>query len=929
MKKFIFTATIALSTVLAFADKPFDTTVGEFFKNPVGYSLESPTFSWKLPVGEKNAVQTAYQITVMKTPDGRGEIPVWDSGKVLSSQSVKVPYGGKPLSSRERLYWRVRYWDADGNSSDWSDANFFEAGLLNNSDWLAKWIFSPDPRISKTVKINRPSHKNEHVADYLPPTYLRKEADFGKKIKSARLYVASRGIFQFYINGKKVGNDFWGTGWTDYKTRIQTNTYDITKMLWRGKNTFGAIIADGWYSGRMSSDKKSRGFYGDRPEILAQIEVEYADGSRETVATDASWKYSFGAILYSDIYDGEAYDARREMPDWNKNGFDDSAWKTPAEKNVEAKPLLEPRRNQPIVIKDILTPVSVRKVAKGTYIFDLGQNIAGWARIKIPARYGKTVRLRFAEMLKQDGTLYTDNYRSALSEDFYTSAGGIRPDEWEPLFTYHGFRYVELSGLSDEIEPQTDWVSGVVLYNDMPDTGSFFCSKPKINALQNCIRWGQRANFFSTPTDCPQRDERLGWTGDAQVFVPTAAFNMDVSAFFTKWTLDLADSAKKFGAPAAIAPAVFGAQGNAAWADAIAICPWEIYAAFGDKKILENNYEAIAGWVEYMRKTSKDLIRPDAGFGDWLQPNGKPNPAHSDAPRDLIGTAYFVRSTDIAAKVAKILGKDADAKRFEKLADDVRAAFVKAYVSPDGTVKSDSQTAYLLTLAFDIAPETSREKIFGKLVSAIARDGYRLNTGFVGTPLLNPVLTRFGRMDLAYRLANNEGYPSWIFPINQGATTMWERWNSYSHEKGFGSAGMNSFNHYAYGAIGQWLYKDVAGIWRDENAPGYKNILFQPKPGGGFTFANATHETPYGTASSSWKITDGVMEWTVVIPPNATGKITFPTRNANSIRVNGRPLATSALTFDDGFPTIENAPSGTYEILLRPHCAGEPRKAAK
>ena len=421
--------------------------------------------------------------------------------------------------------------------------------------------------------------------------------------------MASRGIFQFYINGKKVGNDFWGTGWTDYKTRIQTNTYDITKMLWRGKNTFGAIIADGWYSGRMSSDKKSRGFYGDRPEILAQIEVEYADGSRETVATDASWKYSFGAILYSDIYDGEAYDARREMPDWNKNGFDDSAWKTPAEKNVEAKPLLEPRRNQPIVIKDILTPVSVRKVAKGTYIFDLGQNIAGWARIKIPARYGKTVRLRFAEMLQQDGTLYTDNYRSALSEDFYTSAGGIRPDEWEPLFTYHGFRYVELSGLSDEIEPQTDWVSGVVLYNDMPDTGSFFCSKPKINALQNCIRWGQRANFFSTPTDCPQRDERLGWTGDAQVFVPTAAFNMDVSAFFTKWTLDLADSAKKFGAPAAIAPAVFGAQGRAAWADAIAICPWEIYAAFGDKKILENNYEAIAGWVEYMRKTSKDLIR--------------------------------------------------------------------------------------------------------------------------------------------------------------------------------------------------------------------------------------------------------------------------------------------------------------------------------
>lgn len=906
------------------AAKPERLTAGEFFENPIGYNLDKLSFSWRLPEGAENAKQTAYRIAAGKTPDVFSSI-VWDSGKVFSDQSVHVPYGGKALDSRERIYWRVRFWNADGKASAWSDVAFAEAGLLRNSDWQGKWIFSPEPRVRFDRKLDRPSFKQIVSNDHVPPAYFRRETELGGKIESARLYVASRGVFRFFVNGKRVGNDCFGTGWTDYNVRIQTNTYDITKMLLSGKNTFAAILGDGWFSGRLGWKNTKRGFYGERPELLAQIEITFRDGSKKIVATDSSWKYSYGAVRFSDIYDGEIYDARLEMDGWNANGFDDSQWKTPAEKNVEPKPLLEPRRSRMATVGDELTPLSVRKIARGTYIFDLGQNMAGWARIKIPAQRNKTVKLRFAEMLNQDGTMYTDNYRSAVSEDIYTSAGGVRPDEWEPMFTYHGFRYVEISGLPDNIEAQPDWVKGIVIYNDMPQTGSFVCSNSKINRLQSCIQWSQRGNFLSVPTDCPQRDERLGWLCDAQVFTPTAAFNMDISAFYSKWLRDIADTAYLNGAPAGTAPDYYPATvgpvknaGIAAWADAIAVCPWEIYKAYGGRKILEENYDYIKSWVEYQKRTSKNLVRPALGYGDWLQPNGKKDCSASDAPKDLIGTAYFAHTAELASKTALVLGKDGDAKQLVALASDVRAAFMKAYVSPDGTVKSDCQTAYLLTLGFDIAPENMRTKIFEKFLSALKRDGYRISSGIVGIPHLLPVLTRFGRVDLAYKILLNESFPSWLYMVDNGATTLWERWNSYSPESGFGDTGMNSFNHICHGVVGQWLYKDVAGIWHDESGAGYKNIVFAPKIGGGLTFAAASHETPYGYASASWKISDGVMEWTVVIPQNATGTVVFPTKNLGSIRVNGKPLPESAFSFEDGYPALKNVSGGTHRILLRP-----------
>ena len=913
--------------------KPFDTTVGEFFSNPLGYSLDDLSFSWKIPhlkdangIYRKNIKQSAYQIVVAKSPETLEKSPLWDSGKVLSDKSVQISYQGEPLVSRDRLYWKVRYWDENDVVSDWSDVNFFEAGLLQNSDWQAKWISATEPRTKLNRKINRPMWKSQYFSDYIPPALFRKQIEIKKSIKSARLYVASKGIFEFYLNGKKVSNEFWGTGWTDYNKRIQTNTYDITKMFERGDNTFGAIIADGWYSGRIAFKTDRRGFYGDRPELLAQLEITYKDGSKDIIATDKSWKYSFGGIITSDIYDGETFDARKEPNGWNENDFDDSQWKTPNVKNVEKSPLLEPRRNQPIIVKDVLTPISVTKIGEGRFVFDMGQNMVGWAKIKVPSDDGRTYKIGFSEMLNKDGTPYTCAYRSCQSEDFYTSAGGSLYDTWEPKFTYHGFRYVEISGFDKNVNPTLDWVQGIVLYNDMQMSGSFFCDKPLVNKLQSCIQWSQKGNFFSIPTDCPQRNERLGWTCDAQVFCPTAAFNMNILGFFSKWALDLADSADEEGRIAQVAPNCIARKDEmacAAWADAMVICPWEMYMAYGDEKILRKNYQAMKNWVDFMKKESTNLIRPNYGYGDWLQPsftkrtNVKDN-RRGATPHPLIGTAYFIRSTDIMAKIAKILGNESDEKYFLNLAKDIRDSYNNTFVKLDGTVKSDTQTAYLLTLAFDCAPESLRKKIFENFLKTLEKTNYHLDTGFLGTPLLDPVLSRFGRTDLAYRLINNTTYPSWLYPVTQGATTMWERWNSYSHKDGFGSVMMNSFNHYGYGAVGQWLYRTVAGIWYDENQAGYKNILFEPKPAGNFNFAGATHETPYGTATSSWKISDGVMEWTVVIPPNSTGTLTFPTNKPKTIRVNGMPIAPEIFkTSTENLPQLQLG-SGTYQILLRP-----------
>ncbi len=919
MKKLnLISAAFFFSALAAFSgQKPESLSVCDFQQNPLGMNLEPLTFSWKLPESPRPIYQSAYRIVVATNAQALEKFPdVWDSGKVKSNQNLHIPYGGRKVLSTEKLLWKVMFWDDADNASEWSQTNSLEAGLTDMSEWKnADWIKTSVGKI--------------FINDRMMPCIFRKEFSVEKKIAKARLYIASRGIFEAHLNGKKIGDEFWGTGWTDYKKRVQSNTYDVTNMLNDGANALGLTLADGWFSGSMTWGNKEC-FYGKRPEIIAVLIITFADGSVKKINTDNTWKNAKSAILAADIYDGEAYDARLEenILGWDKTGFDDSKWLNADVANrqiAEAKgeSLIEPRRNTPIRTIQTLKPISVKNPKSGVYIFDFGQNLVGSINMALKAPRNTVLKIRYAEMLNDDGSLYTENYRTADSTDYYIFKGESL-EKWTPSFTYHGFRYVEFSGLPDESDVDENSLTALVWHNDMKQIGKFSTSNNLINKLQSNIIWGQKGNFFSTPTDCPQRDERLGWTGDAQVFAPTAAFNFDVSAFFRKWTLDLRDAQRPNGSFPSLAPAVAGGDGGPAWADAGVIVPWVNYLAYGDKNFLSENYEAMKLFIAYMKKDSTDYIRRDLGYGDWLQPYAE-NPRNTDTPRDLIATAYFAYSAKLTSKIALILDKKEDAKYFEDLSKNVAEAFTKKFVDENCIVGKDSQTAYLLALAFDLLPEEKRQQALDNLIKAIEKAGGHLRTGFVGTPLLANVLTRFGKSQEAYKLLLKESYPSWIFSINQGATTMWERWNSYSKKDGFGSAGMNSFNHYAYGAIGQWMYEKIGGFETSQAAPAYKETIFAPELGGGFTSASAQLESPYGLIKSEWKIQDKIFVWNITIAPNTSGKIVFPTDSVKNISAGNMSIQEWAskhnLLIDvcksSGRIVLKNVPNSKYEFKVK------------
>ena len=919
LAKIAFAALPLLAPCFAAADEqefaPRDPVVGENFSNPLGYDLSGLNFSWKIPPLREGIKQTAYRIVTAHSEEGLKDKHTWDTGRVESSQNRNIPYGGESVKSRQRIWWKVLFWDENGVASEWSKPQWFEAGLLSNLEWGAKWISSADApvEISKDYSYGGGKHAGQIKRKFVPPAYVRKTFHSQKNVKFARAYVASHGWFQAYINGKKLGDDYLGTGWTAYEKHTQGQTYDITGLIRQGENAFGAVLTDGWYSGYLMSNPNA---YGVKPELLARIEITYEDGSVLSVSSDETWKYSGGPVVFADIYDGEVYDARLEMPGWNDAGFDDSSWKRVAAAPIRDSERVLPRRDRPVRKMMTLKPLSVKQTSPGTFLFDMGQNMVGWAKIRVPSAPDRKIVLRFGEMLNKDGSLYNDNYRTAKSQDVYIGAGsGVA--EWEPNFTFHGFRYVEISGLPADARLGPDAVEGVVLHTDMALTGNFVCSHPKVNALQSNIQWGQRGNFLSVPTDCPQRDERLGWTGDAQVFCSTAAFNMDVSAFFSKWLLDVRNSQTPDGfvpdwAPRhqRAAPGTWGANPHAAWGDAGVIVPWRMWLAYGDKKFLAESFESMKRHLDFIDKNFKTRYSK-TGYGDWLCPGG------AKTEQALIAAAYAVRGADIAAKAAEVLGDGAARKKYLDMAARYRKLFAERYLSADGTVKGDTQTGYLCALAFDVLDADMRPKAFEKLLKAVERADYHLCTGFVGTPLLLKTLSRFGRDDVAMKVFFKQTYPSWLFSVEQGATTIWERWNSYTAKDGFGDVKMNSFNHYAYGSVGEWMYEKLAGLAMDESAPGWRNIIFAPAKPEGLTFASATYETPYGPAKSSWRLSDGVMEWNIEIPPNATGRIVFPTDNLRSIRLNGNTVDASKFSDFGGRPSLEGVSSGRHNILLK------------
>lgn len=897
----------------------------EYRTNPLGIDVVQPRLSWQMQTNRYGARQQAYRILASsqleQLQQGIGD--VWDSGKVESDQSVQVVYEGQPLQSRQRVYWKVTVWD-ETNTAHQSDGAWFEMGLLQKDDWGAQWIGSALVGGAYST---------------IPAPYLRKTFTLSGEVKSARLYITALGLYECSINGQPVGDDVFTPGWTDYHQRVQYQVYDVTSLLQSGDNAIGAILGDGWAVGHVGWGTRQQ--YFDRPRLLAQLEITLTDGTNHRIITNSSWRYRVGALLENDFQMGEAYDARLEMPNWNTANFDDSNWQ-PVE-IFDAPNSVLAATNAPMVkrmseLKPIAEPVYVGTFDRSSYIFDLGQNMVGWVRFKGTAPAGTTITLRFAEVLNEDGSLYTDNLRKARATDHYTFKGeGI--EVWEPKFTFHGFRYVELSDYPGEITEDT--VTGIVLYSQMATTGHFECSDPLINQLQSNIQWGQKGNFIDVPTDCPQRDERLGWTGDIQVFARTAAFNMNVASFMTKWAQDVADAQSPKGEIPPIVPKLktqFMDDGGPAWADAVIICPWTIYLSYGDKRILESNYATMTRFMDFVINTSPDYIRcaPDydgwRGFGDWLSIN-------ADTPHDLIGTAFLAYDACLMANIAEILGKAEDVVRYQRLFEEVKAAFGTRYligseaiatapallsnvaahadaisrgnlqVVDYGVINSEvfntklflpTQTAYVLALHFDLLPDHLRPIAVEELVADIERRGMHLSTGFVGSPYLNHVLSQNGRLEVAYELLKQTSWPSWLYAVTQGATTIWERWDAWTEDNGFQTPQMNSFNHYAYGAIGAWLYNTIAGIEVDERNPGYKHVIIRPQPGGGLTSASAELQTLYGKLRSAWKIENNTFSLALVVPPNSSATVYLPAFNQQKVTLNGESTAKPVYELDAG-----------------------------
>lgn len=922
----------------------------EYLVDPAGVETLRPRLSWELESTERGERQTAWQVLVASSEEllGKDRGDLWDSGKMDGDQTNQIVYAGSGLRSRVRCFWKVRSWDKDGKPSPWSGNARWTIGLLEMTDWSARWIdasairrpdakrvapvirsaayeaidgsgsndvtellghkaqnktfsmkveneeLGKDPsfghvkrlRIEYTlpagtfVKTFPEKHNFRFPEDLSAPAtvpYLRKSFKVGKPVARATVYATALGIFELRINGKRVGESILAPEWTDYNRRLRYQEHDVTALLANGENIVGAQVANGWYSGHIGNGGFQ--YWGKSPALLAQLEVVYQDGSIERIVTDRSWKSHVSPMLSSDFMHGEEYDARNEMPGWDRPGYNDSGWYGVAERD-EPEREISGQVMEPVTQLCELQTKSVSEPKPRRWTFDLGQNMVGVVRLKVSAPEGTRITLRHAEMLNPDGTIYTDNLRGAPSIDTYICKGS-GTEIWLPKFTFHGFRYVELTGLKSK--PGNDTITGVVIGSATPKSGSFATSDDMVNRLQSNIEWGQRGNYLTVPTDCPQRDERLGWMGDAQVFVRTAAHNADVAAFFTKWLTDVTDSQDEKGRFADVAPFAGPSKGAPAWGDAGVICPWTIYQMYGDLRLLARQYPSMVKWVEYGEANSTGHIRDrERGndYGDWLSIN-----ANTD--KELLATAYHAYSTSLVAKSAEALGKTEDAARFGKLFEEIKTAFVDKYVSEDGRIKSDTQCAYLMALKFDLLPDSLRAAAADHLEKDIIAKSYHLSTGFVGVSYLLPELTRAGKIDTAYRLLHQDTFPSWLFSVKMGATTIWERWDGWTPEKGFQDIGMNSFNHYSLGSCGEWFYDTVLGIKAEE--PGFKKIIIRPVPGGKLTKANGKYHSISGPIRSIWECSGDDFDLAVEIPANTTATVHVPAKGVDKVTESGKP----------------------------------------
>jgi alpha-L-rhamnosidase len=889
----------------------------EYLVTPLAVDTREPRLSWAIESDARGAKQTAYQIIVASSANNlaadKGDL--WNTGKVASSQTIQIVYQGKPLQSRQECFWKVRVWDQSDKPSRWSQPARWMMGLMQSADWSAQWVGDKLPSV-------------ETVA----ATLLRREFKLAAKPQRAIIYASALGVYELHINGQRVGDQLLAPEFTDYHTRTQYQAYDVTSLLRPGANVVGALLGDGWYAGSIGLAqmlvKKPRNIYGDHPRFIAQLEIELTDGKQDHLVTDAIWRTTRqGPILSSDILNGEAYDARREMPGWDNAGFDDKAWQAATvASGINTKLVAQP--NEPIRVSREIKPIAVNEPKPGVYVFDMGQNMVGWCRLKIQGAVGTTVKLRHAEMLNPDGTIYTDNLRGANQTDTYTLRGG-GPETFEPHFTYHGFRYVEVTGLADK--PRPDALTGRVFHSAMAETGSFECSDPTLNKLWQNILWTQRGNMESIPTDCPQRDERLGWMGDIQIFVGTGIFNMDMAAFFTKWMRDVRDAQATDGRFADFSPHPFGKDkfftGVAGWGDAGLVVPWRVWQHYGDQRLLSENFDSARRWVEFIRSNNPDLLwknKRGNDYGDWLNSDtlvyeGFPRKG-GQVPKEVFATMMFAYATDLLSRIAAVLGKQTEAQQYAALFNDIKSAFNKAYVTEDGHIQGDTQAGYALALHFDLLPEKLRPAALNYMLDGIRRYNGHMSTGFHSTYRMMLELTRAGHNEVAYSLINQRSFPSWEYSIDNGATTIWERWDGYVKGRGFQDKGMNSFNHYAIGAVGEWMARVILGINNDDAHPAYEHFTLRPYPGGGLTWARGHYDSIRGRIESSWSIADGGFKYDVTIPANTTATVYVPAKDAASVLESGKPASASMgiqfLRMEDG-AAVFLVQSGKYSFAAR------------
>ncbi len=832
----------------------------EYLVNPLGVDIPSPRFSWVLEHSERDQGQTDFELLVSLQPNvDQGDM--WESGKVASTDSTQVAYAGKPLSSDCTYYWKVRYWDKKGRVSPWSRAAKFDTGLFSGQDWKGRWI----------------GGKNQ----------LRREFSVDVKVTRARAHICGLGYYELRLNGRKVGWNVLDPAWTTYGKRALYVTYDVTPYLQTGSNAVAVVLGQGWYKSTA---------------LLFQLNIELEDGRILEVVSDGSWKATNGPVVSDSIYDGETYDARLETPGWDRPGYEDGAWSA-AEEVSGPNGVLSAQLMPPIQVIDTIIPLGVACPKPDVYVFDMGQNASGWARLRVRGPRGSTVRMRFAEMIYDDGMINQENLRAARAEDVYILKG--EGDEvFEPRFTYHGFRYVELTGHPGV--PTVDSVRGRVVHTAVETVGSFACSKPILNGLQRIIVWGQKTNLHSIPTDCCQRDERMGWMGDAQGTAEEAIYNFDMAAFYTNFLRDIRDVQDEKGTITDTVPHVWGSRpADPAWGTAYPLIAWYMYQYYGDKRILEEHYDGIKKYVEFLRTREEDGLVRFSYYGDWV--------AVDKAPGSIVSSFYYYYDVRVLADMANVLGKEEDAKAYAELAEKIKTAFHREYFDPNTKNYADgSQTANTLALFLGLAPETDRGAVWGNLFNNIVyKNNSHLTTGIIGTKYIMELLTSSGNSDLAYDIAAQTTYPSWGYMIENGATTLWELWQLRQ------GPSMNSHNHPMFGSVGSWLYKALAGINLAADSVGFEKIRIAPQMVRDLRYAAGSTKTPRGLVSSSWSRDERSVKLAVVVPVGSEAECILPKFNLrNTVLKEGDGVIWDGQGFRSGVPGVRNVEERQGRVVI-------------